>query len=424
MLSSISADTVEEIISFILENFNDDYETPYRLLLYFSSIRPKNIADLVKIWREIYKQTKITLSIIPITLENVYFADILYHSGVYSTEQVEHNAPYEKIDYRTYLSTFSKPPFKKSLKLSNLLKLYPEKSILYILKNDDVDSLNNMTLNQNFSIDMTVKPSVFDGYTDDNEISLLEAAAFYGSENCFKYLLFNSPNNNLSNSGKHCLFGGNFEIIRLANQNGCTFTDCLPLGIKYHRNEICSWLMENCSQCGKFTFLDAFAAFNTTAVVYLNEQISEAAIFKCCSYAYFPAFLSIIKRAENSVLDSNSIYKYLEMGCLAGSLPIVSYIFDNFNVDVNRCGKGKDFPSLHNACHGGSLAVVKYLVEKGADVNLQNDFKEIPLFYACYYGRYDCAEFLLDHGSTIPESIMRVPKTDFLVDLISLKRKK
>ena len=56
---------------------------------------------------------------------------------------------------------------------------------------------------------------------------------------------------------------------------------------------------------------------------------------------------------------------------------------------------------LRVSSYKGHLAVVKFLVEKGADVNSANSVGNSVLMAACYQQRKDVVSFLLDHGAEV-----------------------
>lgn len=63
------------------------------------------------------------------------------------------------------------------------------------------------------------------------------------------------------------------------------------------------------------------------------------------------------------------------------------------NVDLNT--------PLHVCCQNGNLTLIKLLVSKGAEINLENQFGNTPVHAACLKGDMACVSFLLDNGSTV-----------------------
>jgi len=55
--------------------------------------------------------------------------------------------------------------------------------------------------------------------------------------------------------------------------------------------------------------------------------------------------------------------------------------------------------ALHNDCMKCHGEVVMALLEKSADVNLESNFNEMPLFHAPLKGRRDIAAIILLNGA-------------------------
>jgi len=67
----------------------------------------------------------------------------------------------------------------------------------------------------------------------------------------------------------------------------------------------------------------------------------------------------------------------------------------------------KDFvegdTALHLASRNGHLEVVEFLLSKGVDINLQNNFSCTPLSLAVSHGHLEIVKFLIRHGSDVNE---------------------
>uniref|UniRef100_A0A7R9WY97 Uncharacterized protein n=1 Tax=Craspedostauros australis TaxID=1486917 RepID=A0A7R9WY97_9STRA len=84
--------------------------------------------------------------------------------------------------------------------------------------------------------------------------------------------------------------------------------------------------------------------------------------------------------------------------CIGGHLSIVEYLVSTCGANVNSTTKYGTVP-LHGACAQGHLEVVKYLVTScGADVNVRNQVNLRPLNLACRYGHMSVVHCLCDSG--------------------------
>ena len=70
-----------------------------------------------------------------------------------------------------------------------------------------------------------------------------------------------------------------------------------------------------------------------------------------------------------------------------------------FNADINF-HEADGSTALHRAIFGGSIDVVKLLVDSGADLHgLDSERKRSPLYLACFNDRLDVVKILLDKGA-------------------------
>ena len=92
---------------------------------------------------------------------------------------------------------------------------------------------------------------------------------------------------------------------------------------------------------------------------------------------------------------------------LASLLSVTGFCSDIDNTQIsednileNKVGYN-EATLLHYACQIGDTETVKYLIDRGADVNSLDACDDTPLHYACIYGNLDIVKILLDNGANV-----------------------
>eukprot|EP01129_Flabellula_baltica_P003360 TRINITY_DN1313_c0_g1_i2.p1 TRINITY_DN1313_c0_g1~~TRINITY_DN1313_c0_g1_i2.p1 ORF type:complete len:396 (-),score=91.02 TRINITY_DN1313_c0_g1_i2:88-1275(-) len=86
----------------------------------------------------------------------------------------------------------------------------------------------------------------------------------------------------------------------------------------------------------------------------------------------------------------------LIISCRKGNLGVVDYLL-NFERDIEEY-----YPVyLRTASCCGKLDLVKYFVEKGHELDFQDELGETPLMGACSYGHLDIVKYLIEKGASI-----------------------
>ena len=78
---------------------------------------------------------------------------------------------------------------------------------------------------------------------------------------------------------------------------------------------------------------------------------------------------------------------------------IVKYLIER-GVDVNKPNFLGVTP-IFVACQYGNTTIVKYLMKHGADINIKSNHNETPLSFACQSRNKDLIDYLLLHGANI-----------------------
>jgi len=97
---------------------------------------------------------------------------------------------------------------------------------------------------------------------------------------------------------------------------------------------------------------------------------------------------------------SNNLENIINIASREGNLDVIKFLVDK-GADVNS--KDKDgYAPLNRAALAGHLDIVKYLVNKGgADVNAKDEDGNTPLYYAAGKGHLDIVKFLVNKGADV-----------------------
>jgi len=86
----------------------------------------------------------------------------------------------------------------------------------------------------------------------------------------------------------------------------------------------------------------------------------------------------------------------LMIAAILGHLPIVKYIVENLNADID---KGK-FTALMYACRHNNIEIIKYLHSRGAEINNHQHYYN-PLLIATKHNNLYVIKYLVNHGAEI-----------------------
>ena len=111
---------------------------------------------------------------------------------------------------------------------------------------------------------------------------------------------------------------------------------------------------------------------------------------------------SVTVKSSSVSIDSEDAELYLKCAVEEGNAQAVIACLSQ-SASVNCQFKDDLYTPLHTACsssiNNGSLEVLKLLLERGADGNACNKWRETPLLIAANNGHRTAVELLLDHGA-------------------------
>ncbi|CAH1169642.1 unnamed protein product [Phaedon cochleariae] len=86
--------------------------------------------------------------------------------------------------------------------------------------------------------------------------------------------------------------------------------------------------------------------------------------------------------------------------CEKGLLERVKSLIETDPDLVNATDKDKYTP-LHRACYSNHLDIVKYLIQKGANIAAKTEMQWQPLHSCCQWNHVDCAAVLIQNGADV-----------------------
>jgi len=100
--------------------------------------------------------------------------------------------------------------------------------------------------------------------------------------------------------------------------------------------------------------------------------------------------------SNSNLIKQISKHKFLKQEIHSGSKRLV-----HCRINESRQNWRDVTTLLFCACINGNETIVKYLVQKGVDVNKENGRGETPLFLACEKGNEQIVKYLVEHGANI-----------------------
>ena len=280
-----------------------------------------------------------------------------------------------------------------------------------LLMKDDLEGfISFLARNQNFEISSLQNVESFPDISQapiENRYYLcepIELCCYWGSVNCFKYLMLNGRIR-ADASPLLAIAGGNKEIIHLLQESGISFGKHLPISIKYHRYEIMEWIFENYKPdpidpciCIEWLNLEAFLYFLKNG--FESSSMGRNHLNEACSYGmmHLVEYLIEIEGVSADEIDCCG-QSPLYIACKEGFLPLVQYLIDKGAKPNKKTERG--FP-IHCAAATGSLSLVRYLIEKAdANKSLKSYDGETLLHFACESDNPQLIQYLINQDFDI-----------------------
>ena len=271
--------------------------------------------------------------------------------------------------------------------------------IFEYIRNDDFENFQKFVTNQvDFDFDQNI--GIEREYYQTTYVNLLDIAAYYGSIQCFKYLVANKAPFS-KHVCQYSICGGNYEIIHYIENNyekhNFDTKACLAMSVAYHRYELMDYILPNLS-AKKEHVQTAINTYNFSAfsLFIMNKKLlSDDLLCDACFSGNLPIikYLCEVQKASTEVGDEDGKTP-LQIACLNGHLEIVQYLCEVQKVNPEERDGEANTP-LIAACSAGYLSIVQYLCEvHKADVEATEYQGWTPLIAACCHVKPNVAKYL------------------------------
>lgn len=109
------------------------------------------------------------------------------------------------------------------------------------------------------------------------------------------------------------------------------------------------------------------------------------------------AMITAFEESPDAVTMNTPFGSWLHVAASFGRLEIVRSLVERFGLDINLKGGTSESSPLDRACADGQYEVVKYLLDKGAKIDVSAPERN-PLFGAIMSGNVAIAKLLIDRG--------------------------
>ena len=228
------------------------------------------------------------------------------------------------------------------------------------IRNDDIEELQKLVAVNMFDPDKHFDISPFESsWILKFKPTAIQLAAFFGSVNCFKFLMLNYDHNLIYEStplSYYSVAGGNHQIIHLTEQINDDFSNVLNSSVIFHQYDIFEWLIENKINQNEYEY---------------NES------------------------------KDDSILHY---AIITDNINLLQYLSEHHKNIEETDEYGMNL--LHYACKYGNFSVLSYLIyldqndienpKNHKKINIKDHQNMTPLHYAIKYHNDECTKILLD----------------------------
>ncbi|KAK8871780.1 hypothetical protein M9Y10_007521 [Tritrichomonas musculus] len=181
-----------------------------------------------------------------------------------------------------------------------------------LIRNDSVEEFVSYVNRINLSIrNTTIKPSIIEtnNFLIENEPSLIEYAAFYGSIQIFQYLRLNNAEMKPS-LWLYAIHSQNAELVHILEECSIqppykTFSNCFNESIKCHHNEFANYFLENYLNENKINYQFIFQYYNYRYIT-AKIKVDNSIFYHACNFNYSELINLYLRTKERTIKDKNA----------------------------------------------------------------------------------------------------------------------
>jgi len=277
---------------------------------------------------------------------------------------------------------------------------WPRKSIGYAIKYDDVEKLKEIYEQPSFKHLPSIDWSTFEWAKDPNTTDFWAITAYFGSLKCFRYLLMNKkcPQGFTTS---YAIMGGNLDIIRLCEYPQMVYSQYINVSIKCRMNDVFEWLLQN----------------SNDAIIDPNLCLIQRSLRMFLVSISYPNGINFVSNNKSPLFWAGELFPFMvtylirngakpifteadQIACVSnGFIDNLYYFQENIHGYNIKTANGQTL--LHLASQNGHLAVVRFLLRQGCNIDAVDHLLNTPLHVALSVENRLIAGFLLDQGCSI-----------------------